>query len=310
MISNMKLIETKANEFFDLSEDDFIITMKYMDYKIQNICESELVQNHSSLIEAYKDIVEETSHFINHVIATDNVLAIHGAITFLIWNGYASYHQQFHYTRSNFFKDAQFINVILGQCCCRHIAGFANDILNQFKFSSRLIANNLGNIKINRKFKLPITRTCYEGHSSEVADDVDSTPMNPYDSNYLCNHLSIIFPYQDNYLIYDPTNLLVFSLRGVKAKCLFGKGQAIISPYDLIYRYGMNKNKVETYIHSLTLKKYISLKERKQIYQFLLKGVTALKENIEACEQFHRKIKEPIEYIHQYQYQLKNISRN
>lgn len=70
----------------------------------------------------------------------------------------------------------------------------------------------------------------------------------------------------------------------------------------------MNKNKVESYIHSLTLEKNRSLKERKQIYQFLLEGVTALKDNIEECEQFHRKIKEPIEYIHQYQ--LKNISRN
>lgn len=305
-----KLIEAKANEFFDLNEDDFIITIKYMDYEIRNISENKRVQKYSPIIEVYKDIVKETSHFINNAITTNNILSINGAITFLIWNGYTSYNHQFSYGKSIFLKDAQFINVILGEGCCRHIAGFANDVLNQLDISSRLIANNLGNIKIAGKFKLPITRAYNEDNVNEVEVDIDSMQMNPYDSNYLCNHICIIFPYQDTYLMYDPTNLLLFSLNGVKANCLFGKGYVIISPYDLIYRYGMTKNEVDTYIHSLTSTKNINRKERKQIYKFLLEGVTMLKNNIEECDQFHRKIKEPIEYIYQYQYKLKNISKN
>lgn len=298
----MKLIETKANEFFDLNENDSIITIKYMDYEIKSTHDHQLAQKYSPIIEVYKEIIKETSHFINNTITTNNILSINGAITFLIWNGYTSYNQQFSYTTSPLLNNEQF-NVILGQGCCRHIAGFANAILNQLDISSRLLANYLGDIRIASKFKLPITRMYEDDISGAENDinDIDGRQMNSYNQNYLCNHLCIIFPYQDDYLMYDPTNLLLFSLKGVKANCLFGKGYAIISPYDFIYRYGMTKNEVDTYIHSLTSTKNISRKESKQIYKFLLEGVTKLKNNIDECEQFHRKIKEPIEYIHQYQ---------
>lgn len=312
MNNNRKLIETKAKEFFDLNEDDFLIENKYTEHEILEIKKSKIARTYSPIMGSYNDVIKETSNFVNNVVTTNNVLTINGAIAFLIWNGYISHNQKFYYTSTNYSHGGEFTNVILGSGCCRHIAGFVDDILKELDITSLLIANNLGDIKINDKFRLPITRNrdyIEENHTDEE-EEQDISPLNPYFPNYLCNHLCIILPYKDYYLLYDPTGLLLFSLKGVKATCLFGRGNIIISPYDLIYRYGMTKEEIENYINSFSPTKRINCFEKKQVYKHLLEGVMLLKNNMKECEEFHKKIEEPMEYIYQYQYKLKNISKN
>lgn len=308
MDSYIKLIESKAQEFFDLKEDNLIVWDKYTDHKILNARQRESELKHHHIIEAYKDIIKETSNFINRTITTDNILTINGAITFLIWRGYTSYNQKFSFANGDFLNMFNYngINVVLGQGVCRHIACFANDILKQFDISSQLIGNMLNQDIIEKKdkFKLPITRT-YNGDSFKGIENHTSVSLDPYDTCYLCNHLCFILPYQDTQLMYDPTNLLLFSINGTKANFLFGKGYAIISPYDLIYRSGMTKKEVEEYIQNITLSKHLKRKDIKEMYQSLLLGINMLKNNPFECNQLYEKIKEPAEYIYEYQYQLK-----
>ncbi len=304
----MRLIESKTQEFFDLKEDNLIIWTKYTDHKILNAHQRESELKHHHIIEAYKDIIKETSNFINRTITTDNILTINGAITFLIWRGYTSYNQKFSFANGDFLNMYNYngINVILGQGVCRHIASFTNDILKQSEISSQLIGNMLNQDIIEKKdkFKLPITRT-YNGDSFKGIENHTSVSLDPYDTCYLCNHLCFILPYQDIYLMYDPTNLLLFSINGIKANCLFRKGYAIISPYDLMYRSGMNKKGVEEYIQNITLSKHLKYKEIKEMYNSLLLGIDTLKNNPIECNKLYQKVKEPAEYIHEYQYRLK-----
>lgn len=289
-----------AESSLELSDDDEqVLNSIFLYNRYIKANKQRLEQQYPNMIQAYKSILHETKEFILNTVKRSDTLAICGATTYLLWNGFLSKNKQFIYDGE---VDASVVDsvgylgldVVNGVGCCRHLAPFLQDILTENNICSYLI-NNHEYCTCNY-LNVGIIRHTEDGHSrNDIGMFYEQS--NTTISNHVCN----IIPYHESYLVYDPTNIQIYRLHGVSGRQIYGNGTIVIEPHSLLMYEGMSNAQMNTYIQSLATSKKI--KNVDILVEQVRYGVEQMREHSVQCNQLYQQLEPSIEKV--YQYKLK-----
>lgn len=260
---------------------------------------NKLQQQNLELIKKYQIVLKTVSEFINNQISTQDTLMKCGALTYLIWEGLLSKNQNFIYdarNESNVLDCPGYLgmDVINGVGCCRHISSIAYDILKFDNVNLQLI----NNCEICSQDFLYV-----DIHRNSVDGTLKKDTLTTYEviKPQKFNHVCLLFQDKSHYFIYDPTNILLYNLKDVVGRQMYGDGSIVVDPLSIITYSGIAYEELQFLFKQVEQAKKIRNDEtyiRKIIY-----GADCMRENSNACKMLYKEIEPNIETI--YQYKLK-----
>lgn len=152
-------------------------------------------------------------------------------ITNLIWSGVLSVNKEFKYdTQLNDYLTMSPLSIMNGSGCCRNISRMLVDILRLFDINAYRIGCNPYNTK-NVKTELNIIRKDVNG--TILNNDPFSTYKKSF-NKYVINHMDVIFEYNNQFIIYDPTNIIFYNIKNYEANIIAGRGKLFYQPFSLM----------------------------------------------------------------------------
>lgn len=255
---------------------------------------------HQELIKMYEIIVKETAKFIKSYSNNDEI-TLCAALSELMWRGYISYNKKMVFTDP--IEDAEElepflgINVLYGKACCRNISTIFKDIMfDTLKVNAPVIGNceyDLGGSFFDTKTK----RMMENGEL--ILNSFCVTYEKIKDPNKI-NHACIIFPYKKYFLVYDPTNIRVFSTKSITGKELQGCGKINIQPSSLVLFNGHDNFSMNQFVKNLEKSSIPTGKTSEKILENFYEGIESIADNQSVCDDFHLQIAPILNDVEEY----------
>lgn len=254
-MENKELYNFRVNDLkiINQQEDKSILnyTKKYQD---QININKEIYKEELKL---YKQILKDAKDLVYNLGIDNNSISYSIIISNLLWQGYLSVNKTFNFnsTDNEKFLDLaglESFDVILGEGCCRHLTPFLDDILSELNISAKDIINYTVPIKPNRKAIIKIERKDDENYpygTYYLYDEKEEEPP-------LGDHMSSLIIQNNNYYIYDVTNLLTFKVDNITKEKLTGtmydgEGYIKLKAYSLMQKYNLNFNEIRTILSDI-----------------------------------------------------------
>lgn len=273
-----------------------------MSLKLTYKCQKEVTTYlYKDAIKSYENIVNKTIILLNKLKLKDP-LEISIFISYLLYNGFFSKNSQYHYninpTKTSKIDGHYGMSIMDQEGVCLNTVYLTNDILQKMNHYSQPITVNIMKKELN--YKLPVKRRIKHEELNKLKTKI-STTKNTFNKN-ASNHICIIINNSYGYLVYDPTNLCIFTMnKSKKLNILNGTSHTIIRPYntlimddtpnicDILEKLKQIINKYETIKDAKTMEK--------DMLQLFKKLLLTYKKNQLLIRSFHQKIENDITNI-------------
>lgn len=193
------------------------------------------IEKYNDTLSHYKNIINSTIELSSYFTIT-NSLELSNLYTYLLWNGYYSYNKKNYYSMNGrkVILGLYSYDIFLSKGVCLNYADMLADLLNEYGFSSAVFLNKSNNstfaVKYKPKFEANIIKP-------NIITTLTSFFTNPI-INRLGNHAYTLIEDNNNYYIYDPTNITIFNIIDqFNARNVNGLGNSDINPF---ISYGVN----------------------------------------------------------------------
>ncbi len=276
-------------------DSDSNVYKKVLNYqKYYNNQEEIFLEQNEIYCKNYLEIINRVNRVINSIINQDSLFEYLGALSYLVWEGYISFEHSFMYdsTLDDIEMHKLGLNVISGKGCCRHISRLFKDCLNANYHSAYYMDSNIFKIQSDY-MTLNINRNDTNGLMHKDCLDIGS---NEKESKF--NHATILIPYKNYFYIYDPTNIMLFSINNCYGDMLVGKGKIKINPLSLVIYNNFSVDEMKAFFDNMSVAKL--KKTGDKFHDLLFNGAKIMRENKELCEQLYFNSIANIENINNY----------
>lgn len=235
-----KLNAKENNELLEmLMNDEIEEKNSFKDLRLVRRCQSkreiiqllsEISSNNRDLyhqaFENYDSLLQKTIE-LGRELKLTNSLALSNLYTFLLWKGYFSLYKEHKYSINDrkILIDGFFTEIIEGMGVCLNYSAMLNDLLIEANFSSTMIINKAN--KMERDYT-PLERNI---EKSKIFNYLRMNIIQLAFKN-ISNHACTLIKENNQFYIYDATNLAIFQLDSARiATMIAGKGNISLDPY-------------------------------------------------------------------------------
>lgn len=188
-----------------------------------------LEMEYSEELELYNSVISTISKKIMELNGTVTPFKICGMLSQLLYSGniYCGKKDFVYDDKTNFYNDFAGhygIDVLNGHACCRHLANFFADVLNELGFKAIVVNNDIIRTGKTPSFMSKIKDSDFE--FGEVEKE--------FDGKVEGNHASILFAYGEHFFMFDPTNQVLLSVSGLEAKAVNGDFTCVLEPTSVM----------------------------------------------------------------------------